>query len=279
MTLDRQAAPRVTDPTELGLIAKELRRDVIRMITPRGQGYVQQGLGAADLFSTLFFSELRLSPEDPNWADRDRFILSTAHNTAVFYAALAARGLIPKSLLDQYCRDGARVEINASERLGAVVETTCGSLGQGLSVGVGIAQHAKRCGKSFRTYVLLGDGEMQEGQVWEAAMYASSYELSNLCLIIDLNQMQVEGRMSGVLGPVNVYDKWSSFGWNTIEVNGHDFAELMRGLDAARMHGDGPSCIIAHTIVGRGVPSLEGKFGHNIRLSKEQAQIALTELQ
>jgi transketolase len=279
MTLHRQAAPRVTDVSELAAIAKQLRRDLIRMIAPRGQGYVQQGLGAADLFSTLFFSELRLSLEDPYWVDRDRFILSTAHNTAVFYATLAARGLIPKSLLDQYCRDGAAVEINASERLGPVVEATCGSLGQGLSVGVGIAQHAKRCSKEFRTYVLLGDGEMQEGQVWEAAMYASAYGLSGLCLIIDLNQMQVEGQMSGALTPLSIRDKWSSFGWNTSEVNGHDFSQLMSALTAARVHGERPSCIIAHTIIGKGVPSLEGKFGHNIRLSNEQAQIALGELQ
>ncbi len=162
---DRQPAERINDLTALKKIARELRRQVVRLVAPTGQGYVQQGLGAADIFTALFFSELRLDPADPAWSDRDRFLLSTAHNTAIFYATLAARGCIPASMLETYCHDGSPLEINASERMGPVVEATCGSLGQGLSVGVGMALAARRQGRPSRVHVVLGDGEMQEGQV------------------------------------------------------------------------------------------------------------------
>lgn len=189
----RQPAHRIRDVIELKAIARELRKQVIRLVAPTGQGYVQQGLGAADLFATLFFSELRLDPADADWVDRDRFLLSTAHNTAIFYATLAERGCVSKEELKNYCKDGSVLEINASERIGSIVEATCGSLGQGLSVAVGMAAAQRRKGRDSRVYVILGDGEMQEGQVWEAALLAGSQRLANLCLILDLNLMQVGG--------------------------------------------------------------------------------------
>jgi len=166
-------------------VARELRRQVVRLVASTGQGYVQQGLGAADLFAVLYFTEMRLDPSDPDWEERDRFLLSTAHNTAILYATLAARGLIEPSLLADYCKDGSPLEINASERLGRVVEATCGSLGQGLSVAAGMAVTARRLGSDRRVYAILGDGEMQEGQVWEAALAISAWKLSNLCLIVE----------------------------------------------------------------------------------------------
>ena len=274
-----QAAPRIRDLAALKRIARELRRQVVRMVAPTGQGYVQQGLGAADLFAALYFAEMRLDPADPDWPDRDRFLLSTAHNTAIFYASLAARGMIDPGLLETYCKDGSPLEINASERVGTVIEATCGSLGQGLSVGVGMALAARRQGRSSRIYVMLGDGELQEGQVWEAAMAAGSWGLDNLCLIIDDNRMQVEGHVDQVFAMQPLVGKWQAFRWNTLDVDGHDMPAILAALDAAKGHAGQPTCILARTLVGKGAPSLEGIFGHNMKLSAEVAERALAELE
>jgi transketolase len=273
-----RAAPRVRDPGELARIARELRRQVIRMVAPTGQGYVQQGLGAADLFTALYFAELRLDPSNPDWPGRDRFLLSTAHNTAIFYATLAARGLIDPALLPTYCADGSPLEINASERLGTVIEATCGSLGQGLSVGVGMAASLRRRGVDARVNVLLGDGELQEGQVWEAAMAAGSWRLANLCLILDYNAMQVEGHVDAVMGLEPIEAKFEAFGWRTEAIDGHDFGAILGALDRAREERGRPTLIRANTLVGKGAPSLEGILGHTMKLPAEAARRALAEL-
>ena len=274
----RQPAPRNRDPVDLARIAQGLRRHVIRMILPSGHGYVQQGLGAADIFAALYFAELRLDPADPTWPERDRLLLSTAHNTAIFYATLAARGCIPADSLATYTQDGSPLEVNASERLGPVIEATCGSLGQGLSVGVGMALSERRRGRDTRVYVILGDGEMQEGQVWEAAMAAGSHRLANLCLIVDDNKMQVAGHVDSVLDMNPIADKWKSFGFRVEAVDGNDMGALLGALDRAREHAHGPTCIIARTLVGKGAPSLEGVLGHTMKLPPELAQRVLEEL-
>jgi transketolase len=273
-----ESAPRIRDIRELERIARELRRQVIRLVAPTGQGYVQQGLGAADLFTALYFSEMRLDPKDPDWRDRDRFILSTAHNTAIFYAALAARGMIDPALLPSYCVDGSPLEINASERVGSVVEATCGSLGQGLSVAAGMALSARRHGRNTRVYIMLGDGELQEGQVWEAAMAAGSWRLSNLCLILDYNAMQVEGHVDKVFAMEPIADKWRAFNWNVLAIDGNEISAILDALDSARTISKRPTCIIARTLVGKGAPSLEGVFGHNLKLPADAAERALAEL-
>ena len=274
-----QAAPRVRDVAALKGIARELRRQVIRMVAPTGQGYVQQGLGAADLFTALYFAEMRLDPADPTWPARDRFLLSTAHNTAIFYATLAARGLIDPALLATYCHDGSALEINASERVGPMVEATCGSLGQGLSVGIGMALSARRRGLASRVYVVLGDGELQEGQVWEAALAAGSYGLANLCLLIDWNAMQVEGHVDQVMAMEPVDAKWRAFNWHVETIDGNDMEALLAALDRARATTDKPTCIIARTLAGKGAPCLEGVLGHTMKLPPEMAARALAELQ
>jgi transketolase len=271
--------PATRDVEALRRIARDLRRQVVRMVAPTGQGYVQQGLGAADLFAALYFAELRLDPGDPDWPDRDRFLLSTAHNTAIFYATLAARGLIAPDLLDTYCKDGSPLEINASERVGRVIEATCGSLGQGLSAAVGMAAAARRQNRPSRVYVVLGDGELQEGQVWEAAMAAAGWRLDNLCLVIDDNRMQVEGHVDKVLGMQPIADKWRAFGWHALDVDGHDFAALLGAFDAAKAHAGAPTCINARTLVGKGVASLEGILSHTLKLPADVAGAALAELE
>ena len=248
------------------------------MVAPSGHGYVQQGLGAADIFATLYFSELRLDPTDPAWPDRDRLLLSTAHNTAIFYATLAARGCISAEALATYTQDGSALEVNASERIGPAVEATCGSLGQGLSVAVGMALSGRRRGRDSRVYVILGDGEMQEGQVWEAGMAAGSYRLSNLCLILDYNKMQVAGHVDSTIDMNPIPEKWKSFGFRVDAVDGNDIGALLGALDRARDFADGPTCVIAETLVGKGAPSLEGVLGHTMRLPPELAQRAMEEL-
>lgn len=273
-----RAAPRVRDLAELQRIARELRCQVIRMVAPTGQGYVQQGLGAADLFTALYFAQMRLDPQDPSWIARDRFLLSTAHNTAIFYATLAARGLIDASLLSTYCHDGSVLEINACERVGPMVEATCGSLGQGLSVGVGMALAACRHGRDSRIYVVLGDGELQEGQVWEAAMAAGTHRLGNLCVVIDYNAMQVEGHVDQVARMEPVDAKWRAFNWRVETIDGNDMNAILMALDRARETRDQPSCIIARTLAGKGVPSLEGVLGHTMKLPPEMAERVLAEL-
>ncbi len=277
-SLERQPAPRLRDVDQLRRIASGLRRQVVRLVAPTGQGYVQQGLGAADLFAVMYFAELRLVPDDPDWHDRDRFLLSTAHNTAIFYATLAERGLIDATRLPTYCQDGSPLEVNASERMGTVVEATCGSLGQGLSVGVGMALALRRRGSPARVHVLLGDGELQEGQVWEAALLAGSLGLDNLCLVIDDNRMQVEGHVDTVVRLEPVVDKWRAFGWATEAVDGHDIPALLAALDRARGCSGRPTCLVARTLPGKGVPALEGVLAHNLKLPPEMAAQALQAL-
>ncbi|MDA9990503.1 transketolase [Paracoccaceae bacterium] len=251
--------------------AKSIRRNLVRMVARNGQGYIQQGLGAADLFTYLYFSEARMDVNDPTWEERDRIFLSTAHNSALFHATLAERGFLEDAELETYTKDGSKLEINVSERLGALVEATCGSLGQGLSVAVGVAQSAKRQNRHFRSYVVLGDGELQEGQVWEAAMYAASNKLDNICLIVDLNNLQVEGNTQNVMIMDPIDDKFSAFGWEVLSIDGHNFNALGDAFQKARCTFHKPTVILAQTIVGKGVPFLENKMSHNMVLPADVA--------
>ena len=267
------------DEMELMASAKSIRQNIVRMVSRNGQGYLQQGLGAADLFTYLYFAEVSLDIHNPAWEERDRVFLSTAHNSALFHAVLAERGFFEHSRLETYTKDGSELEINVSERLGSVVEATCGSLGQALSVAVGVAQAAKRQNRTFRSYVILGDGELQEGQVWEAAMYAASNSLDNLCLIVDLNQLQVEGRTQEVMVMDPVDKKFQAFGWAVKNVDGHDFGALSAAFNQARSNRNVPTVILAHTIVGKGIPFLENQMSHNMVLPAEVAEQCLKALE
>ena len=258
--------------------ALEIRKNIIKMVARNGQGYVQQGLGATDIFAALYFLEANLNPDDAGWDDRDRIFLSTAHNSALFHATLAQRGIISIEALEAYTKDDSPLEINVSERLGNIVEATCGSLGQALSVAAGVCLSAKRYEKSYRSYVILGDGELQEGQTWEATMFAASNKLNNLCLIIDLNELQVEGHTSKVVNMEPIDEKFRSFGWNTLKADGHSFKELKESFQSARNETQKPTVIIAKTLVGKGVSLLEGKMSHNMVLPQKVAIKALEEL-
>ncbi len=263
----------------LEAVAARLRLHVVSMVAPTGQGHVLQGLGAADIFAALYFAEARMDPANPAWPDRDRIFLTTAHNAAVFYAALAERGFFDTGTLSTYVRDGSPLEINSSERMGPCVEATCGSLGQGLSVAVGCAMAAKRQGRSSRCYAIVGDGEMQEGQVWEAAMLAGAEGLDNLCLIADYNFVQSEGPMDLVMSLEPLCDKMAAFGFAAQEVDGNDIGALLGAFDAARAAKGKPSFIKANTLMGKGVSSLEGLMFHQLRFPEEVADSARAELE
>lgn len=267
------------DEMELMASAKSIRQNIVRMVSRNGQGYLQQGLGAADLFTYLYFAEVSLDIHNPAWEERDRIFLSTAHNSALFHAVLAERGFFEHSRLETYTKDGSELEINVSERLGSVVEATCGSLGQALSVAVGVAQASKRQNRTFRSYVILGDGELQEGQVWEAAMYAASNSLDNLCLIVDLNQLQVEGHTQEVMVMDPIDKKFQAFGWAVKNVDGHDFGALSAAFNQARSNRNVPTVILAHTIVGKGIPFLENQMSHNMVLPADVAEQCLKALE
>lgn len=263
---------------DLRHVAHALRRAVVEMVRRQGQGYVQQGLGAAEIFASLYFNEAHIDPADPRFDARDRCILSTAHNSALFHAALALRGMIPIASLNDYVKDGSPLEINVSERLGPVVEGTFGSLGQGLSVAAGMALASRIRGVPYRVNVVLGDGELGEGQVWEAALFAGSQQLHNLCVVLDLNWMQVDGHCDQVLKIGPVADKWRAFNWQVIEADGHDLTALLEAFAKARSQTTQPTMIVATTIPGKGVSMLEGVISHNAKLPTDVALAALREL-
>ncbi|MEO9825359.1 MAG: transketolase [Paracoccaceae bacterium] len=265
--------------SELEAIATRLRLHVVNMVAPSGQGYVQQGLGAADIFTSLYFAEATMDPVNPTWPDRDRIFLTTAHNTAIFYATLAERGFFNVEDLKTYVTDGSTLEINSSERMGPFVEATCGSLGQGLSVAIGCAMAAKRQGRASRFYVIVGDGEMQEGQIWEAAMLAGAKGLDNLCFIVDYNFVQSEGPMDLVMSLEPLMDKMESFGFACQEIDGNDMSALLTAYDNARATKGKPSFIKANTLMGKGVASLEGLMFHQLRFPEEVANSARSELE
>lgn len=260
-------------------IATKLRLHVVNMVAPSGQGYVQQGLGAADIFTSLYFSEATMDASNPTWPDRDRIFLTTAHNTAIFYATLAEKGFFDTDFLKTYVTNGSTLEINSSERMGPFIEATCGSLGQGLSVAVGCALAAKRQGRASRFYVIIGDGEMQEGQVWEAAMLAGASGLDNLCLIVDYNFVQSEGPMDLVMSLEPLMDKMESFGFACQEIDGNDMSSLLGAYDTARQTKGKPTFIKANTLMGKGVASLEGLMFHQLRFPEEVANSARAELE
>lgn len=276
MTMAELAARPAPGTAAVAAHATEIRRQALRVVAGVGEGYLLQGLGAADILAALYFSELRLDPAQPGDPGQDRCLLCTAHNSVAMYSTLALRGFFPVADLDQYGQDGSTLEIISSERVSGV-EGTFGSLGQGLSVAVGMALSNRRRGNDWRVYAVLGDGEMQEGQTWEAAMAASAYRLDNLCLIVDLNGMQVEGATDSVLPMGPAAAKWQAFGWSVQEVDGHDVAALLAALDTARSTA-WPSAIIAATCPGHPISFLRGHLDHYAKLSPEQAATALAEL-
>ncbi len=255
-----------------------LRADCIRCIGVGTAGHVGGSCSAADLIAALYFHKLKYDAKNPEWEGRDYFLLSKGHVAILQYSALAEAGFFPVSDLP-HCKD-VGFYLQGHPHLGTPgIEVGTGSLGQGLSLGLGIALGLKLDKKPNRVYVLVGDGEMNEGQIWEAAMAAGAKKTDNLCAIIDNNGLQAQGRISERLDSAPVADKWKAFGWNTIEIDGHNMEQILDALDEAEAFTGKPTAIIARTVKGKGVSFAENQAGfHNAALTQEQYEQALREL-
>jgi transketolase len=242
------------DIPRLERIAAKLRRHMLAMAAGKGQGYIGQGLGFADILAALYFHEMKYDPSNPKWEDRDRFILSTGHYSIALWAALAEIGVLSVEELGQYGADGSRLEMSTLDSTPGV-EMTGGSLGHGLGQGVGMALGLRLAGKSSRVFVELSDGELQEGSTWEAAMAAAHFKLDHLVAIIDSNGIQADGPV--VLNIEPVARKWEAFGWLTTEIDGNDMRQILAALETPHQAAGQPRAIVARTMPGKGVPSIE----------------------
>jgi len=264
---------------ELNKIALEIRRDILMMTTNAGSGHPGGSLSAADIITALYFHHMRHDPKNPKWEDRDRFILSKGHSCPALYAALARCGYFPREALWTLRKVGSILQGHPDMIKTPGLEASTGNLGQGLSIGIGMALAARLDHKDYQVYVLLGDGEIDEGQVWEAAMAASHFHLDNLVATVDLNGLQLDGYTGDIMSLEPVGDKWRAFGWYVMEIDGHNMREILDALDMAERIKYKPTAIIAHTIKGKGVSFMENqvKF-HGEALSEEQLNEALKEL-
>ncbi|HJW85966.1 MAG TPA: transketolase [Candidatus Brocadiaceae bacterium] len=259
--------------------AKVIRRHVVRMLARAGSGHPGSSLSTVDLLVALFYNKLKHNPQQPAWPDRDRFVLSKGHGCPALYAVLSEMGYFGIDKLDTLRQFGSILQGHPCMKTTPGIEISGGSLGQGLSVGLGIALAAKLDKKDYRTYVMLGDGEIEEGQVWEAAMAASHYKADNLCAIIDQNGLQIDGFIHEIMSSYPIPDKWRGFGWHVIEINGHDYKAISSAYDEAEKIKGRPTVIVAKTIKGKGVSFMENQVDwHGKAPSKEEAERALAEL-
>lgn len=259
--------------------ATEIRKSIVKMVSEAKSGHPGGSLSAADLITYLYFKEMNIDSNNVATIDRDRFVLSKGHASPLLYAVLAEKGLINKEDLKTFRKINSKLQGHPNMNYVAGVDMSTGSLGQGISTAVGMALANKLDNKSDRIYVLFGDGECQEGQVWEAAMSAAHYKLNNLCAIVDFNQLQIDGNITDVLNPTPIDKKFEAFNWNVIQINGHDFDEIASAFKQARACEDKPTVIIAHTIKGKGVSYMENNYAwHGAAPNKEQLEQALKEL-
>jgi transketolase len=265
-------------PEELVAQARQIRRLIIQMLAKAGSGHPGGSLSATDLITALYFNVLRFNPADPQWPDRDRFHMSKGHCCPLWYAVLAQTGYFPKEKLFTLRNLGSILQ-GHPDRKTPGVESASGSLGQGLSIALGMSLAAKVDKKDYRVYCLLGDGELQEGSVWEAAMACAHFSCDNLCAILDANGCQIDGRCKDIMGLEPLAAKWQAFGWQVIEINGHDMLQILSAYEQAKTVKSKPTIIIARTIKGKGVSFMEGVVGfHGRAPTEEEAQRALEEL-
>jgi transketolase len=265
---------------EMEAIAKRLRRHIITMLGKAGSGHPGGSLSAVEILTTLYFKVLRHKPQDPDWPDRDRFILSKGHAAPVLYATLAECGYFPVEELATLRQMDSRLQGHTDSTLTPGVEVSAGTLGQGLSLAIGVALAGRLNSKDYRVYALLGDGECDEGQVWEGAMSAAHFKVDNLVAIVDNNGQQLDGWNRDVMNLDPFPAKWQAFGWRVIEVDGHSIPQLLQALDQAKLVKRQPTVIIAHTVKGKGVSFMENNNDfHGKAPNAEEVKLALKELE
>ncbi|MDG6225500.1 MAG: transketolase [Candidatus Thermoplasmatota archaeon] len=264
---------------DLAGISTEARRWIIRMTHEAGSGHPGGSLSSIDILIALYFKVMRHDPSDPTWPDRDRLVMSKGHGAPALYTALSLAGYFVREELLTLRKLGSRLQGHPSMNKTPGIDMSTGSLGQGLSIALGIALGARLDRKDHRVYCILGDGEVQEGQVWEAAMAAAHYKADNLCAVLDRNNLQIDGPTEKIMSIEPALHKFESFGWNTIEINGHDFKDILKAFHDAETVKGRPTMIIANTVKGKGVSFMEGsvKF-HGKTTTPEELERALSEL-
>jgi transketolase len=286
--MPKKPSPENTSPSnrfslsaaELKEMAKKLRRHVITMIATAGSGHPGGSLSAADIITALYFRVLRHDPKDPQWSERDRFILSKGHAAPILYAALAETGYFPIAELETLRKMDSRLQGHTDRTLTPGVEMSAGSLGMGLSFAIGIALAARLDSKTYRTYALLSDGECEEGQTWEAALAATHFKLDNLTAMVDCNGIQLSGRTCDIMNIEPLVRKWQAFGWHVIDIDGHNFDQILDAFPKAEKTKGRPTVITARTIKGKGVSFMENNVAfHGKAPTPDEAERALKELE
>lgn len=268
-----------SEKKQLMATACKVRMGVIEGTHSAKAGHPGGSLSAADMFTYLYFKEMNVDPKNPKWEDRDRFVLSKGHTAPGLYAALANRGFFPVEDLLTLRHIGSYLQGHPNMNETPGVDMSTGSLGQGISAAAGMALAAKYMGKSCRVYTLLGDGEIQEGEVWEALMFAHQYKLDNLCVIIDNNGLQIDGNIADVMSPYPILDKLRSFGFEAVEIDGHDFEQIEQAFQKARETKGVPFAIVMKTVKGKGVSYMENQAGwHGKAPNDEEYAQAMSEL-
>lgn len=259
--------------------AREIRREIVTMVHRANSGHVGGSLGATELVVALYYHIMKHRPEDPKWEERDRFILSKGHCTPVIYAALADCGYFPKEDLKTFRRPGSHLQGHPAQHKTPGIDAPTGTLGLGISTGVGMALGAKLKKQNHYYYILCGDGEIQEGQVWEAAMFANKYKLDNIIGFVDRNYLQTDGNSEDVMPLDPLTPKWESFGWRVYEIDGNDFTQIIKTIEEAKKEKGKPVMIIARTVKGKGVSFMENEASwHGTPPGKEDYDRAIKEL-
>ncbi|GMB01723.1 transketolase [Pelosinus sp. IPA-1] len=265
--------------SQLESYAKSIRSNIVAMVTEAQSGHPGGSLSAADILTTLYFAEMNVNPSDPHQVDRDRFVLSKGHAAPVLYATLAEKGFFPKEELLTLRKIDSRIQGHPSMKSLPGIDMSTGSLGQGLSAASGMALAARLDGRTNRVYAVLGDGELEEGMVWEAAMFAAHYKLDNLTAFVDFNGLQIDGPVSEVLSPLPIPEKWKAFNWHVIEIDGHDIQAIYAAIQTAKTIKGKPTMIVATTIKGKGVCEMENKADwHGKAPSREQCELFMAQL-
>ncbi|MBE3138631.1 MAG: transketolase [Actinobacteria bacterium] len=260
--------------------ARKIRVDIIKMVYQAQAGHPGGSLSAADIVTALYFDILNIDPTNPNWEERDRFILSKGHACPVWYACLAERGYFAMENLSRLRQINSILQGHPDMNKTTGIDMTTGSLGQGLSAGVGMALGGKVQNLNYKVYVMLGDGELDEGQVWEAAMAANKFKLNNLIAILDNNGLQLDGKTEDIMPLEPLVAKWDSFGWSVREINGHNMEEILTTFYDLKEYQNKPTIIIAHTVKGKGVSFMEDKLDwHGKAPNDEQYKLAMAELE